>query len=213
MRKNRQAGFTMLELIIVVAMALVIVAFAVPNYQRAMRNFRLMGDARAINGQILLAKMRAASNFTRARVRFNLSTGRYFSELWCQAAGTPRVCTAANVWQPVSVSSPTPLSATISYGVATQINPPVGTQGGTLAQPGVCRAGITSASTAITNTYCIIFNSRGYPVDADGTMYSNYGIYITDGSSVQGITVSATGLTSSWRHDAQDTLAASWYRH
>jgi prepilin-type N-terminal cleavage/methylation domain-containing protein len=208
----RQSGFTFLELIIVVAMGLVVAGFAIPNYQRAMRNYRLMGDSRAIRGEIQLAKMRAASNFTRARVRFGAG-GTYVTELWCVSATTPRVCAAANVWKSVNTGTATnQLSSGIGFGVASQTLPPPSTQVA-LSQPMTCRDGLTMASaTSVPASRCIIFNSRGYPVDEVGSAYGDYGIYVTDNGAVEGTTVSRAGVVMSWRHDAQDTAAASWFR-
>lgn len=209
---RRQTGFTMLELLIVVSMGLIVAGFAIPTYQRTMRNYRLQGDARALNGEIQLAKMRAAANFTRARVRF-ASGGTYVTEVWCKAANSPRVCTTGGVWRSIFTGGTTNrLAPGIRYGIATQTLPPPGTQAA-LAQPMPCRFGILATSLAIPGTGCIVFNSRGYPIDGAGNPYGDYGIYITDGTAVQGTTVSRTGVTASWRHDVQDTTAESWFRH
>lgn len=212
-KRSAQSGFSFLELLIVVAMGLIVAGFAVPTYQRAMRNYALMGDSRAINGEIQLAKMRAAANFTRVRVKF-LANGTYQTEVWCKAQYTPRVCTAvadALTWKVLPTSGNKRLSNQISYGVGSQTLPPPSTQA-TLAQPMTCQADLTTTNPEA-GTRCIIFNSRGYPVDEDGDAYGNYAIYITDGTAVQGTTVSRTGATESWRHDVQDTLAESWFRH
>ena len=217
-QKHREAGFTFLELIIVVAMGLVVAGFAIPTYQRTMLNYRLQGDTRAINGEIQLAKMRAAANFTRARLRF-FTGGSYQTEVWCKAQFSPRACglvADANTWKLLPTSGTKRLSSEIRYGVNTQTLPPPQTQGGTLAQPAFCRqgtAGLPGGGAILLNSRCIIFNSRGFPVNSAGNPYGDYGIYITDGTAVQGTTVSRTGLTASWRHDAQDTAAASWFRH
>ncbi len=69
--KRGVAGFSLLELLIVVAVGLILVAFAVPNFIQTMQNYRIAGDAMSINGEIGLAKMRAAARFTQVRVRFD----------------------------------------------------------------------------------------------------------------------------------------------
>jgi len=213
-QNTRQSGFSLLELLIVVAMALIVAGIAIPNFQRAMRNYRLMGDARAISGEVQLAKMRAAANFTRARVKFSASG--YETQVFCQALNSPRVCINAvevGRWKTLETSGIKPLSSDIRFGAATQTLPPPGTQA-TLGQPMPCRRGRALISPLeLPAGRCIIFNSRGYPVDEDGNAYGDYGIYITDGTAVQGTTVSRAGVVASWRHDAQDTAAASWFRH
>lgn len=209
--KSRQAGFTFLELLIVVAMGLVIASFAVPTYQRAMRNFRIKGDAEAINAEILLAKMRAAANFTRGRVKFHLTQRTFVTEKWDKTGGS---------WVQVSVGGPLRLSAGVNYGFGNQTSPPAGSQA-TLSQPPTCKAGTLAggpgAGADQANTACIVFNSRGYPVDNSGVITANYAIYIADGAStgsvpVEGVSVSMTGLTNIWRHDPTSTTVAGWYR-
>jgi hypothetical protein len=57
------------------------------------------------------------------------------------------------------------------------------------------------------NTACVMFNSRGIPVDPTGTPTPDDALYVTDGNSVTGVTVVATGLTRVWRSDAS---SATW---
>ena len=64
---------------------------------------------------------------------------------------------------------------------------------------------VTRLGAAIANTSCILFNSRGIPVDsagappAVGAPTGNDAIYLTDGTAVFGVTISATGLIKLWR--------------
>ena len=60
---------------------------------------------------------------------------------------------------------------------------------------------------AIGNTSCVIFNSRGIPVDAGGAPTGGNGLYITDGVGVYGVTVTATPLVRLWWSPA---TAAVW---
>jgi hypothetical protein len=75
----------------------------------------------------------------------------------------------------------------------------------TIAQAPPCR---DNAGMGIGNTACVIFNSRGLPVDAAGAPTALDAVYVTDGSSVYGITVSATGMMRTWKTSAQGT--PSW---
>src|SRR5262249_25687888 len=78
MRKSTSHdGFTMLETILVVAIIGVIGAIAVPQLTNSIGYFRISGDARSVSNGLAVAKMRAASNFSRVRMRVDL-TGRSF---------------------------------------------------------------------------------------------------------------------------------------
>ena len=62
---KRQAGFSTLELLVVIAMSVIITAIAVPSYLNTAAYLRIAGDLRALNGITAQAKMRAAADFTR----------------------------------------------------------------------------------------------------------------------------------------------------
>ena len=83
----------------------------------------------------------------------------------------------------------------MSFSFAGVPSAPPNTQA-TIAQPGQC---LNNAGAAIANTACIIFNSRGVPVDTTGAPTGAYAAYITDGSAVYGVTLSATGMMRTWR--------------
>jgi hypothetical protein len=74
-------------------------------------------------------------------------------------------------------------------------SPPPSTQT-TIAQATQC---LNAAKVAIANTACILFNSRGIPVDSNNNPTNAYALYLTDGSAVFGVTVSATGSNRLWR--------------
>src|SRR5260221_7255379 len=71
-KNKRQAGFSMMEMLIVVAMSVTITAIAIPQYIRTTAYLRVAGDLRSINGLTALAKMRAAASFTHARTYVDL---------------------------------------------------------------------------------------------------------------------------------------------
>jgi hypothetical protein len=60
----------------------------------------------------------------------------------------------------------------------------------------------------VANTACIVFNSRGLPVDSTGSPFGNDAIYVTDGSAVYGITIAATGFIRTWQTPYSST--PSW---
>src|SRR5690349_15379425 len=76
-RNERGIGLT--ELVVVGAIALIIIAMAVPSFLSTRRNYRALGEARDVAAEILLAKMRAASDFTQARARFNTAANNGYA--------------------------------------------------------------------------------------------------------------------------------------
>ncbi len=180
-------GFSALELLIVVAIVIVVAGMAIPKMMSMIQNLRTAGDARDLNGVILMAKMRAASNFAQARVHADLNTQTFWVEVepsgatsWATEGGTQL------------------LSTGVTFGFGSLSTPPSNTQA-TLAQAPACPG--------ISNTACVVFNSRGIPVDSTNTPTANDALYVTDGQSVTGVTVLATGLTQIWRSDAS---TANW---
>ena len=63
----------------------------------------------------------------------------------------------------------------------------------------------------IANTSCIEFNSRGIPIcsvsacGTIGTPTANDAFYVTDGNSVYGVTIIASGLMQDWSTSAANT--------
>jgi prepilin-type N-terminal cleavage/methylation domain-containing protein len=189
----RNHGFSLAEVLIVVFIVLVIAAVGIPNLMTMVGEMKTAGDARDLNGAVVLAKMRAASNFSRARVYADLSANTFRVE-WQQSGtttwttdGCPNSCTGDQL-----------LAASVSFGYGSLSSPPSNTQA-TLGQAPVC---LDSSGSAITNTACIIFNSRGIPITSAAVPTPNDALYVTDGRLVTGVTVSATGLTKIWRTDA-----------
>ena len=192
-REHCHRGFSIIELMIVVVVGIILTAMAIPTFRTIQRNLRTGGDARDINGEIVLAKMRAASDFTKARVYADLSGQTFHIDVWDKSG--------SGSW---GIEGGTqPLSQDVTWGYGSLSSPPSGT---TIGQAPAC---LDNSGTAITNTACIVFNSRGIPVDSTGTPTANGVFYITDGSSVYSVTVSATGLIQTWR---SGTDAANWQK-
>lgn len=185
-------GFTMIELIVVIAIVGVIAATAVPMMGSVLGGLRLSGDARGLANTVALAKMQASANFTRARVYVDLTTGGYQTDLWQKTGGGSWVTQTATRYLSASGES---------FGFGTVGTPPANTQG-TIALAPQCT---NDAGAAIGNTSCIIFNSRGVPVDNAGAPTGVDAFYVTDGTKVYGMTVSATGLLRFWQTDATGT--------
>jgi hypothetical protein len=182
---------------------------AIPSITSTRRNYRALGDARDVAAEILLAKMRAASDFTQTRAYFDTSLNTFRLEIWDKAN---------NVW---AIDNPTGtynLSPGITLGFGAQTNPPPTTQAA-IGQAAACMPGtagpppLPGGGTAIANSACVVFNSRGIPVDNNGAATGNDAIYISDGANgLYATTVSATGLIQTWRIATNDTTAAHWNR-
>jgi len=189
----RERGFSLLELLFVVAVTGVIAAIAMPMMAKSIDYFRLSGDARSVSNATALAKMRAAATFSRGRLYVDLTGKTFRVESW-QKTGTPG-------WAAVEGTTNRNSNDTFGFGVVGSAPP------NTQATIGQAPACLDSTGTVIANTACVVFNSRGVPVDATGAPTPIDAIYLTDGTAVYGITVSATGMIRMWRTTATATPA------
>lgn len=210
--RSSQAGFTMIEMVMVFAVILILASLAIPGYQSVTRYLRIAGDARNLNGIIAQAKMRAAADFTHARAYADLSAKTYHLEVW-NANGNG----GAGCWQTdndpthactVAGTSPAqPLSTGVNFGFGSASAAAPNPQA-TIAQASLC--GTVAAVTGVTNgtvanTSCIEFNSRGVPIDLTGKPTAKDALYITDGNSVYGTTLLASGMMQDWSTPASST--------
>ena len=179
-----QAGISAIELLTVVGIIGIAGAIALPSTQRPLSGLRIGGDARAIHNMVGLAKMRAAARFTRERLFVDLGTETFFLQYWDKAA---------NAW--VTEGGAATLSTGVNFGFAGVAAPPPNTQAA-LAQAPAC---LDNGGGAIPNTACVVFNSRGIPIDpATGDPEGNTAFYVSDGVTVYGVTLSATPLIRLW---------------
>lgn len=183
----------MLELSIVVAVMLVILAIGIPNLQTAIQSYRTAGDVRVIASQLALAKMRAAANFTDARVNFNSfaynsSTGTYQYQLEVYNQSTA----AWAIDQTGTVNTGLQnLSTNTVYGYGS-IATAAGTQG------------------TISNSSLIEFNSRGVPVTSGLVATGSYAVYLNNGSGQYfAVTVSPSGNIQMWQMNG---TASTWHQ-
>lgn len=198
---HRQRGVSLVELMVVVIMALILSAIAVPSVVSLTRTFRLSGDARVIAAQLNLARMRAAADYTHARLYVNLSTNTFHMEAWnkgsaCwQTDGDTNACT--------QTSSPvTPLASGDTFGFGSITSGPTAATS-TTAQAPACISGVagTSPGTTTSNTACVEFNSRGYPVNSSNSVVASDAIYVTNNTLIfSAITVPISGQPSEYRY-------------
>jgi prepilin-type N-terminal cleavage/methylation domain-containing protein len=197
-RRTKQGGWTLLEISVTLLILSVLSAMAIPQFMMFRKDARTFGDARDLADMVLLAKMRAASNYTRARIYADTSAQSYHIETWNRTLHG-----GSGGWQAEGVTIP--LSTGNSFGFRSLSSPPTGTQ----TSIGLAPACTDDSAGTISNTSCIVFNSRGIPVDSTGAPYAQDAFYITDGSSCYAGTVLATGLFQLWRTDVG---AAQWVK-
>ena len=128
--------------------------------------------------------MRAAANFTRVRLFVNLGDGTHVIETWDKDADS---------W--VAEGGYSYLSSGVSFGYGIVATPPPDTQA-TIGQASAC---LDDDDNPIGNTACVMFNSRGIPIDSTLAATGDGAIYLTDGAAVYGVTVAATGMLKMWR--------------
>ena len=185
----------MLEVLFVAAIAATVAAIAIPMTGNALGYARLSGDARSISNAVAVAKMRAASDFSQARLYVDLGANSHHMETYVKT-GTPG-------W--VARTGPTSLSSGVSLGYGSLGTPPAYTQG-SIGQAPACR---NDAGTPIDNTACIVFNSRGIPIDSSGGPTTADAVYVTDGTAVYVTTVAVSGMIQLWR---SGPATASWVK-
>lgn len=216
-RARRTGGFSTLELIVALTISIVLTAMAIPNITGALRTYRSAGDGRALTEAVSVAKMRAAADFTESRVYADLSLNQYRVETWsvpmlpvgsvskCWVTDGDQYCSSH--YSSPSTPPSTALSSNVTFGYGSLSGPPGGTQS-TLGQAPACQtdAQKTAGTVGTTaNSACVVFNSRGIPVDYTLSATTADALYINDTAGVYGVTILSTGLIQTWRTDLNST--------
>lgn len=171
----------------------VLFALGMPMMTTAIDSFRLSGDGRTMANAVAVARMRAAATFTRARLFVDLPGKTYTVQRYNKATA-----------QWVNDGGVSLISAQDTFGYGSVTTPPPNTQG-TVAQSPLCK---NNAGADIANTACVVFNSRGIPVDGSGAPTPVNAIYVRNAHTVYAVTISATGLSRIWR--ANNSTTPSW---
>src|SRR5947209_17591745 len=86
----RQRGFSLLELLIVVAIIVAVSAFAIPKFQDALADIRLRANANSLSSLLQQARMQAVKTNTACTARSNGSIVSVFNAAGA-AVGGPAV--------------------------------------------------------------------------------------------------------------------------
>ena len=189
---RREEGFSLVDIMAAVLVIGIVAAIALPVTGSSMAAQRFRADGQAVSNLVALAKMRAASQFSRSRVFANLATGAYGMQVWNKTAAS---------WITEGVARQTSRGVTFGFGALAA--PPPNTQAAIGFAP-PCR---DDAGAVMANTACVVFNSRGIPIDNVGAPTGGNALYLTDGNGVYAVTVTATPLVRFWWSRAQ---AAAW---
>lgn len=200
----RVRGFSLIELMLVVTGIVIITATAIPTVTGLTRSFRIAGDTREIAAQLNVARIRAAANFTHARVYVDLTRNSFQLQNWNKAGGC---------WVADSDPTNTCLTYTSSAPSGTVINLSqgdtfgfgsiaTGPTGVSPAQAPACTVGVAGTSPGATNsnTACIEYSSRTYPVDSTNKIVASDAIYIKGAEGFSAIAVSISGVPAQYRY-------------
>ncbi len=168
-----KAGFSLVEIMVVITMIMIMLAIALPQAFQAVKGARLHSDASGLTGQLSIIRLRATSQFSPFRIVIQPGTTppSYYGEQLCAGNTTNPGCAVSlpPCTQPYNSFSPIQYSTLVgtqflSTGVSFLTTNPFP------ANPG----GIT---TTVGST-AFMFNTRGMPVKCDGSPLANGGAAI-----------------------------------
>jgi len=81
--KKTARGFSLIELIVVIALIAILTAIAVPSYQSFMVRSRLKGAARQVMSDLMNARMMAVNQ--NQKVKFHVENGGHTYKIWSDA--------------------------------------------------------------------------------------------------------------------------------
>jgi len=84
---RNSAGFTILEILIVIALAGVVVSLTAPNFKKVIPEMRVMRAAQKLAADIKLAQQKAVSEMAIVNFHVDLSQNSYFAEVRERDAG------------------------------------------------------------------------------------------------------------------------------
>jgi Tfp pilus assembly protein FimT len=170
MRQARNTGFSALELLMVLAIGLVIVVLAIPSLTETLALYRVSADAKLLAQDLIVAKMRAGTNFTQERLNANTASNTYQLEQYNKSG---------LAWGPDGDTKY--LSSGVSFGFGS-ISTPAGSQ------------------SSIAQSTLITFNSRGIPVNGSNQATPEDALYIRNATGYYAISVALSGRVQVWKY-------------
>ena len=206
-----EAGFSLLEIGVVIAILAIIVGMALPGAANSLRDYRLHSDASAVASWLNLARMKATSQYAPYRLDVSASGGAFTLERLCgntpsSGAGSDANCTSA--YRPFTTPSYDASGTQYASQGDTFASclPP-----GISAYPGAITADPAGCPSAGPDPLGIYFNTRSAPVDGTGNPLSKGGVAVyveNQNSLVDAVAVSVGGRVTVWNWDAK---AIQWF--
>ena len=189
-----QRGFSMIQLVFVLAIVMILSAIALPSFLNITRPLRLRNDANALADLVTMARMRAATQFTQV-------------EIYCTPLASPGTCrlrslqygAAPTAW--VDEQQNVSLSAGVSFGIPATITTYLPNQSSGTVFQGDSQQ-YTPLSAANTLNPVVIFNTRGLPIDITGKLNPDYALYLKDQTGRYiAVSINLTGRPSIYTFD------------
>ena len=169
---QRERGFSLIELIILLSMVAIVAAFSIPMLSSSMRSWQLAADARNIVTTLTYAKLSATSQMTHYQLSFDVASNKWSMLKLNRGTGVYDLQGEVNE-----------LSTGIAYsGIAFKS-----------ASSSAPSGFPTTSSTSIT------FNSRGIPIDGAGIPTTDNVVYVSGTGDDYAVTVSLAGKVQLWR--------------
>lgn len=199
-RRSRESGFSMTELVIVVAIILIVAAVAIPNGIRAWYNMELRATGDQVAGLMQQARLLAAKNNAYFTVCYQTNQGMQTVYLTQVTLSSTSACT---------------FSTKYMIDLARSISAASAAPTGTNPSP-YTLSGDTSPGTPCDNTCTLAFSPRGLPCKFDtsttpatcSTPASSYFVYYFNAISANGN--AAVLVTKAGRTRAFTWNGSSW---
>lgn len=171
------AGFSLVELSLVVTISFILTVLAIPNSLQMLRSYRLSANARSLAHQLTLARQRAGTDFTWAKIVIDSSVSPNTYSLQVCTTKATSSCTTYTTEGGTQY-----LSSGISLGFGNSTGPAGG-------------------QTTAAQTTTIRFNSRGIPIDSGGSATANSTIYLNnDKGDAYAVSLTLSGHPKIWRY-------------
>jgi len=154
-RAGREHGFSVIELIIVVAVIMVLAALSGKAMWSAVANYRMDTAAREIAGSVQMAKMKATARDARYQVLINTTAGTYRIQRLTAAGGT---------WELDPGTDDYTLPSGVSFRATAAASAPTGHTAGpntemTFNTRGLLIQNVTTATASLVDSRCFYMES------------------------------------------------------